>query len=211
VTCSFGASPARSSQPASHSADPSPPARSADKTIKTWSIPSLNTSVESYEALPSSVASFLPESIHVQPPTPSVDPGLPVHWSPEGASGDSAAVNLTPSRVIQASAPVFRARNLPFGSGLLSLPQSEETHLDLWALGELGGERVIKTFEGHTDKVKEFVWRIRGGEDLDRDDRSFQLITWGMDQSLRFWPIRESTLLVRLRPAIVMSKRTAKN
>jgi hypothetical protein len=66
----------------------------------------------------------------------------------------------------------------------------------MWALGSPGQEKVIKTFEGHTDKVKEFVWRIRGGDDLERDDRSFQLITWGMDQSLRFWPIRESTLLV---------------
>lgn len=160
----------------------------------------------SYEALPSSTASFLPDSIHVQPPTPALNPGLPVHWSPDGpaasASSSAAAGNLTPTRMIHASAPVFRARNLPFGTGLLSLPQSEETSLDMWALGAApGDERVIKTFEGHTDKVKEFVWRIRGGDDLDQDDRSFQLITWGMDQSLRFWPIRESTLLVRLRTA----------
>jgi len=80
--------------------------------------------------------------------------------------------------------------------------------MDLAALGlgvgEAGvdgigdGAKVIKKFEGHTDKVKEFVWRTRGGEDMERDDRTFQLITWGKDQSLRFWPIEEKTMLVSL-------------
>lgn len=119
-----------------------------------------------------------------------------------------------PLRTIHTTAPVWRARFLPFGSGILSLPQAVETTLDMWAIdsppadsqsppapagGEIGAggsERVIKTFVGHTAKVKEFVWRTRGGEDLGKDDRAFQLITWGADQTLRFWPIEEKTMIV---------------
>ncbi|CDO74222.1 hypothetical protein BN946_scf184721.g1 [Trametes cinnabarina] len=58
----------------------------------------------------------------------------------------------------------------------------------------------MERFEGHTDVVKEFVWR-RGGEGgfytfregniLTRkaDNCEFQLITWSKDKTLRFWPV----------------------
>lgn len=71
-----------------------------------------------------------------------------------------------PRSVIHTTYPVWRARDLPFGKGILSLPQRGETTLEMWAHG---GEEVgldsklpIEVFEGHTDVVKEFVWR-RGG------------------------------------------------
>ncbi|KAJ3210145.1 hypothetical protein HDU82_008699 [Entophlyctis luteolus] len=40
----------------------------------------------------------------------------------------------------------------------------------------------VAKFSGHTDVVKEFVWRKCGDDD-------FQLVTWSKDQTLRLWPI----------------------
>ncbi|KAG2145205.1 hypothetical protein DEU56DRAFT_197005 [Suillus clintonianus] len=46
-----------------------------------------------------------------------------------------------------------------------------------------------EVFEGHTDLVKEFVWRMRvlkGGE--------YQLITWSKDRTLRLRPVNAETM-----------------
>lgn len=56
--------------------------------------------------------------------------------------------------------PVWRARDLPFGRGVLSLPQRGETVLEMWA--EENSLMPVEVLEGHTDVVKEFVWRTRG-------------------------------------------------
>jgi WD40 repeat protein len=69
----------------------------------------------------------------------------------------------TPRITIQTNSPVWRARHLPFGKGVLTLPQRSETTLRVWARGPPARE--IGKFEGHTDVVKEFVWRVRGGLD----------------------------------------------
>ncbi|KZT12899.1 uncharacterized protein LAESUDRAFT_719207 [Laetiporus sulphureus 93-53] len=87
-----------------------------------------------------------------------------------------------PKLTIQTAYPVWRARDLPFGRGVLSLPQRGETALELYAYET--PESPIELFEGHTDVVKEFVWR-RGGY----DNSEFQLITWSKDKTLRFWPV----------------------
>ncbi|KAF8629004.1 hypothetical protein AX17_005860 [Amanita inopinata Kibby_2008] len=93
-----------------------------------------------------------------------------------------------PKRIINTMYPVWRARNLPFGRGVLSLPQRSETALEMYALNSGGngamvdGTVPVEVFEGHTDVVKEFVWR-RGDQD------EFQLITWSKDRTLKFWPI----------------------
>ncbi|KAF8972462.1 hypothetical protein BDZ97DRAFT_1781105 [Flammula alnicola] len=85
-----------------------------------------------------------------------------------------------PKSCIRTTYPVWRARNLPFGEGILSLPQRGETTLEMYAKGD--PPILVETFEGHSDVVKEFVWR-RGNQD------DFQLITWSKDRTLRFWPI----------------------
>ncbi|KAI0674045.1 hypothetical protein C8Q78DRAFT_1143275 [Trametes maxima] len=90
--------------------------------------------------------------------------------------------NAQPTTVINTSYPVWRARDLPFGQGVLSLPQRGETALEMYAYED--PTTPIEKFEGHTDVVKEFVWR-RGGE----DNAEFQLITWSKDKTLRFWPV----------------------
>lgn len=68
--------------------------------------------------------------------------------------------------MIHTTYPVWRARDLPFGKGVLSLPQRSETTLEMFVHASEGTgvdpDSPVEVFEGHTDVVKEFVWR-RGG------------------------------------------------
>ncbi|KAI0029908.1 hypothetical protein K488DRAFT_55342 [Vararia minispora EC-137] len=137
---------------------------SLDKTIKVWDIhalPSADTGARAYH--------------------PS---DTPTNLTPCGAVDD-------PRTVINTSYPVWRARDLPFGKGVISLPQRGSNTLEMWstALDDPEPEYPVKDFDGHSDVVKEFVWR-RGG----RDWGNFQLITWSKDKTLRFWPIDPSTM-----------------
>jgi WD40 repeat protein len=56
--------------------------------------------------------------------------------------------------------PIWRARDLPFGRGVLSLPQRGESVLNMWSYDH--PEEPVSVIGGHSDTVKEFVWR-RGG------------------------------------------------
>jgi WD40 repeat protein len=108
--------------------------------------------------------------------------------------------------------PIWRARNLPFGHGILSLPQRSEHALELF--GTSGSP--VQRFEGHEDVVKEFVWRTRGGGDEGFDDREFQLVSWSKDRTLKIWPVgREITEKVGFRFGekikVLQSRRGAKN
>ena len=113
-----------------------------------------------------------------------------------------------PYCTIHTSYPVWRARDLPFGHGLLSLPQRGGDAPELWAHNtEMPHASIpVEAFEGHTDVVKEFVWR-RGSRGkcnvvfydyskLLLDWGDFQLITWSKDKTLRFWPIDQDVLEV---------------
>ena len=114
-----------------------------------------------------------------------------------------------PYSTIHTSYPVWRARDLPFGHGLLSLPQRGGDALEMWAHStEIPHASIpIEAFEGHADVVKEFVWR-RGGRgehsctnlllypQCPVDWGDFQLITWSKDKTLRFWPIDQDVLQV---------------
>lgn len=68
-----------------------------------------------------------------------------------------------PLTTITTRYPVWRARDLPFGRGILSLPQRGETALEMWVTGN--DTAPVEIFEGHTDVVKEFVWR-KGGSGM---------------------------------------------
>lgn len=68
-----------------------------------------------------------------------------------------------PQIVINTAYPVWRARDLPFGRGVLSLPQRGKTALEMYA--HESPEAPVETFEGHADVVKEFVWR-KGGQGM---------------------------------------------
>lgn len=69
---------------------------------------------------------------------------------------------MQPLETIQTDYPVWRAKNLPFGKGLLSLPHRGRHTLEMYAYGQT--EAPVHTFEGFSDVVTEFVWRVRGGE-----------------------------------------------
>ncbi|KAI0258544.1 hypothetical protein BC834DRAFT_835341 [Gloeopeniophorella convolvens] len=129
---------------------------SLDKTIKTWDVDSPSTALEDLHRRHDSVGLLPEESIY------------------------------EPRSTIHTSYPVWRARDLPFGNGLLSLPQRGGDALEMWAHSRdtAHTSAPVESFEGHSDVVKEFVWR-RGG----REWGEFQLITWSKDKTLRFWPV----------------------
>jgi WD40 repeat protein len=101
-----------------------------------------------------------------------------------------------PEGIIRTDFPVWRARHTPFGWGLLAMPQEAPGNLHLYERPPGGGDgetskdgsgKVVKIFPGHDNcKVKEFLWRSRGGIcDDGVDSRDFQLVSWGEDNQLR--------------------------
>ena len=119
----------------------------------------------------------------------------------------------SPKQTFLTDNPVWRARDLPFGRGIMSLPQRGGTSLEMWNYENT--EDPIESFDGHADVVKEFVWRSHGGYSVDGGrpsyvlspnsedrlsiftaDNDYQLITWSKDKTLRFWPLSRDTMLV---------------
>lgn len=97
-----------------------------------------------------------------------------------------------PERIIRTDFPVWRARHTPFGWGLLAMPQDTPGELHLYDRRLKDGDpdskaETVKTFPGHGNhKVKDFLWRSRGGiTDDGVDNREFQLVSWGEDNQLR--------------------------
>lgn len=88
--------------------------------------------------------------------------------------------------------PVWRARHTPFGNGLVTLPQRSEYSVKIWA--QDAPEKEVWKLSGHTDVVREFLWRTQGGNDANDDDRMFQLVTWGSDQQLLLTPLSPDVL-----------------
>jgi WD40 repeat protein len=111
-----------------------------------------------------------------------------------------------------ALSPVSENVSLAFGKGVLSLPQRGETALEMFAYGDGGLQQSpVEVFEGHTDAVKEFVWREGGRSEYPTlifedkewmlrlflpDGSEYQLITWSKDKTLRFWPVDSEIMQV---------------
>ncbi|KAK0655935.1 hypothetical protein B0T16DRAFT_451560 [Cercophora newfieldiana] len=115
---------------------------------------------------------------------------------------DYAKCNEVPERVIRTDFPVWRARHTPFGWGLLAMPQNEPGNLYLYDRRTApqvpmdGPVNPVAVFEGHGNhKVKEFLWRSRGGVGTDNvDNREFQLVSWGEDNELRLQKVEPRLL-----------------
>lgn len=96
-----------------------------------------------------------------------------------------------PEKVIRAPFPVWRARNTPFGWGVLAMPQRGNSDLHLYSRRAGEGANpaedlpLVHSFPGHKGQVKEFLWRARGGVTDGIDNREFQLVSWGTDKELR--------------------------
>lgn len=104
---------------------------------------------------------------------------------------DYTAESNVPEKVIRAPFPVWRARNTPFGWGVLAMPQRGNSDLHLYSRRAGEGAKpdenlpIVHTFPGHKGQVKEFLWRPRGGVSDGIDCREFQLVSWGTDKELR--------------------------
>ncbi|KAF4124751.1 hypothetical protein GMORB2_5417 [Geosmithia morbida] len=115
---------------------------------------------------------------------------------------DYAKESDEPNHVINTDYPVWRARHTPFGYGLLAMPQNEPGDLYMYDRRNLNqnpkdtSADPVAVFPGHGDhKVKEFLWRSRGGIGDDNiDNREFQLVSWGGDHEVRLQCIDESVL-----------------
>lgn len=96
-----------------------------------------------------------------------------------------------PEKIIRTPFPVWRARNTPFGWGVLAMPQRGNSDLHLYSRRSGEGANpdenlpLVHTFPGHKGQVKEFLWRPRGGVSDGIDCREFQLVSWGTDRELR--------------------------
>lgn len=96
-----------------------------------------------------------------------------------------------PEKQIRTPFPVWRARNTPFGWGVLAMPQRGNSDLHLYSRRAGEGSNpeddlpLVHSFPGHKGQVKEFLWRPRGGVADGIDHREFQLVTWGTDRELR--------------------------
>lgn len=107
-----------------------------------------------------------------------------------------------PDRIIRTDFPVWRARHTPFGWGLLAMPQDSPGDLHLYerrinSLSDKDSKaEAVTTFTGHGNfKVKEFLWRTRGGiTEEGIDNRDFQLVSWGEDNRLRLHRVDPKTL-----------------
>ena len=70
----------------------------------------------------------------------------------------------TPIFTIPTTYPVWRARYLPFGIGVLSLPHRGKAKLEMWRPDR--PEAPMQSFEVEGNSVvKEYVWRTKGGND----------------------------------------------
>ncbi|WFD34950.1 hypothetical protein MCUN1_001796 [Malassezia cuniculi] len=111
--------------------------------------------------------------------------GTVKHWNLMSESSlDSMAnesVITQPEITLEADYPIWRAKHLPFGSGIMTVAHRGDTVPNMWASNQL--KRPVARFQGHTDSVKEFLFRTWGDE--------YQLLTWSRDQTLRVWPINE--------------------
>ncbi|XP_029839965.3 GATOR complex protein WDR59 isoform X1 [Ixodes scapularis] len=87
---------------------------------------------------------------------------------------------------LQAGAPVFKARYLPFGNGLVTVlvprQRKGDNNLVIWNCFHLN--EPVQAFHGHSDAILEFGWRKPR-----LDSRDYQLVTWSKDQSLHLWNV----------------------
>lgn len=105
-----------------------------------------------------------------------------------------------PEKQIRTPFPVWRARNTPFGWGVLAMPQRGNSDLHLYSRRAGEGSNpeddlpLVHSFPGHKGQVKEFLWRPRGGVSDGIDHREFQLVTWGTDRELRLHRVNPEIL-----------------
>ena len=113
---------------------------------------------------------------------------------------DYTAEGDVPEKLIHTPFPVWRARNTPFGWGVLAMPQRGNSDLHLYSRRAGDGCNpennlpLVHSFPGHKGQVKEFLWRSRGSVEDGIDNRDFQLVSWGTDKELRLHKVDHEIL-----------------
>lgn len=100
--------------------------------------------------------------------------------------------HVEPMATFETAQPVWRARHTPFGRGMMSVAQRGDTMPSLWSADKY--DAPVHRFEGHSDVVREFLFRKHGQVSDAGDERDFQLVTWSKDQTLRLWPLEPPVL-----------------
>lgn len=101
-----------------------------------------------------------------------------------------------PVYTIKTDFPVSKARHVPFGDHVCGIMPLRGGNNSVYVVnykdkvGEAGLEPIY-TFKGHTEPVKDFVWRSRRTYDSNVDDSEYQLVTWASDRDLRLWPMND--------------------
>lgn len=101
-----------------------------------------------------------------------------------------------PVYTIRTDFPVSKSRHLPFGDhvcGIMPLRGGNNSVYIVDYKGKNGesGLNPCYTFKGHTEPIKDFVWRTRHSPNTTTNDSEFQLVTWSSDRDLRLWPSGE--------------------
>lgn len=102
-----------------------------------------------------------------------------------------------PYYTIRTDFPVARARHVPFGDQVCGIMPLRGGSNSIYIV-KYGGKTGVSSlepshvFKGHTEPIKDFLWRSRHPKESHTDDREFQLVTWSQDCDLRLWPIQSS-------------------
>ena len=93
-------------------------------------------------------------------------------WDTRTTDRDEHGPGARPLNTMQTDYPVWRAKYLPFGRGVLTQPYRESAKLEMYRTDKV--DEPVHTFEGFDGVVKEYVWRLKGGES---DTYGMQMIT----------------------------------
>lgn len=114
-------------------------------------------------------------------------------WDISTSSCDEGVAQFT----IETNFPVGRSRHTPFGTGCVIMPLrggSNNVYLvDIDQKKIPSGATIplnpVHEFSAHTEPVREFLWRSKGGQNPLSEDRDFQFVTWAKDNEVRLWPV----------------------
>ena len=83
-------------------------------------------------------------------------------WDTRTTDRDEHGPGARLLNTIQTDYPVWRAKYPPFGRGVLTQPHRESAKLEMYRSDKV--DEPVHTFEGFEGVVKEYVWRLKGGE-----------------------------------------------
>lgn len=124
------------------------------------------------------------------------EPNSETNGNNNNNSSSSNSNKNDPYLTIKTDFPVSKTRHLPFGDhvcGIMPLRGGNDSLFIVNYDGKSGIETMdpVYAFKGHTEPLRDFVWRERHSTNTSIDDREFQLVTWSKDCDLRLWPIKD--------------------